>query len=100
MRIIYFTCSGEDEAKRISKTLIEQKLAACTNIFPIRSMYMWEGNLEEIEECSVLVKTSEERHESAIKMIRKMHSYKVPSISSWKAKETESYASWIEEVTS
>ena len=100
MKIIYFTCSGDDEALLISRSLIDEKLAACINFFQIKSVYPWEGKIEETGETAVVVKTSDDKREGAIKKIRSLHSYKLPSISSWEAEETEEYSAWIKDVTS
>ncbi len=42
----YITTSGRDEARKIGKEMVEKGLAACGNMFPMESMYRWEGKVE------------------------------------------------------
>jgi periplasmic divalent cation tolerance protein len=57
MRIYYITLNTDDEARRISRALLEQQLAVCTNWFPITCAYRWEGKIVEEPETVLLVKT-------------------------------------------
>ncbi|HID43773.1 MAG TPA: divalent-cation tolerance protein CutA, partial [Archaeoglobaceae archaeon] len=57
----YITASSIDEAKKIGRELLEKKIAACINIFPITSMYWWEGKIEESPEFVMIVKTKTEK---------------------------------------
>jgi periplasmic divalent cation tolerance protein len=57
MRIFYITLNTADEARQISRALLEQQLAVCTNWFPITCAYRWEGKIVEEPETVLLVKT-------------------------------------------
>jgi periplasmic divalent cation tolerance protein len=57
MRIYYVTLNKPDQARQISRVLLEKHLAACTNWFPIASMYRWEGQIMEEAETVLIVKT-------------------------------------------
>src|ERR1700740_2355649 len=57
MRIYYITLNTDDEARRISRALLEQQLAVCTNWFPITCAYRWEGKIVEEPETVLLIKT-------------------------------------------
>jgi len=57
MRIYYVTLNTADEARQISRALLEQQLAVCTNWFPITCAYRWEGKIVEEPETVLLVKT-------------------------------------------
>ena len=97
---IYVTTTDEDEAKKIGKTLVEEKLAACVNIHPIRSIYRWEGNIEEEDEAAMFVKTKAELADEVIKRVKELHSYEVPCIVSLPiAKGYPDYLKWIEKST-
>ncbi|MFQ6072373.1 MAG: divalent-cation tolerance protein CutA, partial [Methanosarcinales archaeon] len=54
--IVYITASNMDEAKNIARVLVEEKLAACVNMFPITSVYNWNG-IQEDNEIAMIVKT-------------------------------------------
>jgi len=57
MRIFYVTLNTAEEARQISRALLEQRLAVCTNWFPITCAYRWEGRIVEEAETVLLVKT-------------------------------------------
>ena len=96
MRIIYVTTKNVAEAKRISQQLLEKKLAACINMFPIESMYWEDGEIQENTEFVILVKTSDGNFEKVEKEIIKLHSYYTSAIFSWKIdKINKKYDSWL-----
>ncbi len=97
---IYITAGDEDEARRIGRTLVEEKLAACVNILPIKSIYRWEGNIEENGEVAMFVKTKAELADQVIDRVKELHSYEVPCIVSLPiTKGNPDYLRWIEEST-
>ena len=97
---IYITTKDEEEAKRIGKTLVEEKLAACINIHPIKSIYRWGGKIEEEGETALLVKTKAELADEVIERVKELHSYEVPCIVSLPIeKGNPAYLEWIKEST-
>jgi periplasmic divalent cation tolerance protein len=72
MRIYYITLNTDDEARRISRALLEQQLAVCTNWFPITCTYRWEGKIVEEPETVLLVKT-QPGYRSAIEEVVRQH---------------------------
>lgn len=79
--LIYATCAGQDEARRIGRDLVHRRLAACINIFPaVESLFFWEGNLEQANETVMVAKTVQEKVPEAIEAIKAGHSYSVPAI--------------------
>jgi periplasmic divalent cation tolerance protein len=100
MRIIYITTRNAGEAKKISSHLLKKRLVACTNIFPIESMYWWEDEIQENVEFVILAKTKDENYEKVEAEIKKMHEYDVPAIYSWKIdKINKDYSDWIKKET-
>jgi len=96
MILSYVTCKDEEEAKNISKTLLEKKLIACANYFPIKSMYRWEGKVNDGKEIVLLLKTLEEKFEEIKKEIKKIHSYDNPCIIQLDVKQAnEEFLEWI-----
>lgn len=97
---IYITAGDEDEARKIGRTLVEERLAACVNILPIKSVYRWEDSVEEEGEVGMFVKTKEELAERVIERVNNLHSYDVPCIVSFPIeKGNPDYLRWIEEST-
>ena len=96
MRDIYITCKDESEARLISKTLLEKKLVACSNFFPIKSMYWWKGEIQDDSEFAIILKTRDENFEKVESEVKKLHSYSVPCIVSWKIeKGSKYYLDWL-----
>jgi periplasmic divalent cation tolerance protein len=75
MRIYYVTLNTADEARQISRALLEQQLAVCTNWFPITCAYRWEERLVEEAETVLLVKTQAGYRGSVEEIIRQHISY-------------------------
>lgn len=74
---------------------IENKLAACSNTFPIQSMYPWEGQLQVDQEFVLILKTFPELIISLKSLIEKHHSYKVPCIIHWETEVNDEYGTWM-----
>ena len=97
---IYITAGSEEEAAGIGKTLIEERLAACINILPVRSIYRWEGSLEDEAEVAAFIKTRDSLAEKVIDRVKSLHSYEVPCIVVLPIKQgNPDYLQWIEEST-
>jgi periplasmic divalent cation tolerance protein len=97
---IYITAGSEEEAAGIGKTLIEERLAACINILPVRSVYRWEGCIEDEAEVAAFIKTRDSLAEKVIDRVKSLHSYEVPCIVVLPIKQgNPDYLQWIEEST-
>lgn len=79
-KIIYVTAKDEEEAKKIGKALVSERLAACANIFPISSVYRWEGKVAEEGEAGMFLKSKKELVDKVIKRVKELHSYEVPCV--------------------
>ena len=78
-RIVLTTAGSEAEANRIAQALVERRLAACVNILPqIRSVYRWQGKVEQATEWLLLIKTEFAAFERVRDCITELHSYEVP----------------------
>ncbi|MFC1786879.1 divalent-cation tolerance protein CutA [Halobacteriota archaeon] len=93
--VVYITTSGLDEAKFIGRTLVKERLVACANIFPITSIYHWDG-LQESEEVVLLVKTTTEKVKKIEQRVKELHSYDIPCIISLVIDGSDEYLAWIE----
>lgn len=97
---VYMTAQDETEAKKISQVLVWEKLVACVNYFPIKSVYWWKGDLEEGKEIALVAKTRGELVEKVIERVKQLHSYEVPCVVSWLIeKGNPDYLDWIREST-
>lgn len=96
---VYAVFANAEEAERIGRTVIEEQLAACINIFPpIHSIYRWKGKIETADEVAAILKTHHWRSDALIERIAELHSYEVPCIESWPIdKIVGRYADWVED---
>jgi periplasmic divalent cation tolerance protein len=96
--IIILTAAGsKDEARKIAKSLVESRLAACVNIIArVESIYRWENNVQDAEEWLLLIKTVSANFESIKEAIHKLHSYDLPECISIKIVDSEDgYLKWL-----
>jgi periplasmic divalent cation tolerance protein len=78
-RIVLVTCASVAEARRIGRSAVEKKLAACANIVTgVESIYRWKGKVERAREVLVVMKTTAARLAGLEREVKGMHSYQVP----------------------
>lgn len=94
---IYATFSSDEEARRIGRALVEERLAACANILGrCHSVYRWRGAIEETQEVAAIFKVAAGRAELALKRIAELHSYDVPAAVIWPIERSlPAYTDWI-----
>jgi periplasmic divalent cation tolerance protein len=98
--VVLVTCRSRREARRIARTLVEEKLAACVNIAgaPVESIYRWKGRVETAREILLLVKTSRRHFRALERRIRELHSYDVPEVIALPIAEgSAEYLRWIKD---
>ncbi|MEI6730711.1 MAG: divalent-cation tolerance protein CutA [Pseudomonadota bacterium] len=79
--LLYITAPNREEAISISKELVYKKFVACTNIIEnVTSVYMWQGELEQNREVTIIAKTLNSKTQDTIKYIKSLHSYNCPAI--------------------
>ena len=100
--IVYAVFADVDEAMRIGRTVVEERLAACINVLaPCTSIYWWEGKVEQSDEAPAILKTTIDRADTLIARLAELHSYEVPAITVWSADRMPALlAAWIEENSS
>lgn len=77
--LIYATAPDAEVAARIARTLVDEGLAACANILPgMRSVYRWQGRVEEAAEAVLILKTRAERSAELLARLRALHPYQQP----------------------
>ena len=96
---VYATFADAEEAERIGRQVVEERLAACINILgPCRSIYRWQGAIESADEVAAIFKTSAAVADRLITRIAELHSYDVPAITVWPIdKLLGAYGDWVEE---
>ncbi|MEM1379941.1 MAG: divalent-cation tolerance protein CutA [Pseudomonadota bacterium] len=97
--VVTSTVSSEDEAKRLAHALVKERLAACVQITSIRSIYQWQGAVEEAEEFRLDCKTPAARKDALMAKIAALHSYDEPEILCVPADASPGYTAWAEAAT-
>jgi periplasmic divalent cation tolerance protein len=94
---VYAVFGSSAEAQRIARTVVEERLAACANILaPCRSIYRWQGSIQEDEELPALFKTRADTAEALIARIAELHSYEVTAAVVWPIERAlPAYADWV-----
>ena len=95
---VYAIFANGEEAERIGRQMVEERLAACINILaPCRSIYRWQGAVETAEEVPAIFKTTAAQVDALMTRIAGMHSYDVPCIVAWPIDRLlGDYAEWVQ----
>ena len=99
--LVLVTCASTAEAKRIARAVVEERLAACVNIFPgaVTSIYRWKGKVESARERLLLIKTSQKRLAKLQAAVERLHSYDVPEFIVLRiAAGSRAYLAWMDGV--
>lgn len=79
--VVLVTVRSGDEAERLAEAVVTEQLAACVNVVgPIRSIYMWKGELQRDEERLLIIKTRSALFGQLEQRVRELHSYETPEI--------------------
>lgn len=99
--VLFITTKDIDEAQKIAKHLVEQKLAACVNIVNgVKSIFGWEGKIEKSEEALMIVKSQKRLLPEIIKSVKSLHSYTVPEVIALPILDgNEDYLKWLKDST-
>ena len=91
----------EATAHTLARLLVEQRVAACVNILPkVRSVYQWQGAIEEADEVTLLIKTTQGRYPELEAAVRNAHPYQVPEIIAVPVVTgLPAYLQWVEKET-
>lgn len=94
---VYAVFADTAEADRIARQLVEERLAACANILgACRSIYRWQGKVEQADEVAALFKTTSGQASQLIRRLAELHSYDTPAAVAWPIAEApESYRKWV-----
>lgn len=97
--VVLVTAGDAGEAARIGRALVEERLAACVNVVgPVRSIYRWQGAVEDASEHLLLVKASGAAFAALEARIRELHSYEVPEVLALPVRAgSAAYLAWLGE---
>ena len=96
---VYCTFADIDEARRIGRSVVDERLAACVNILgECQSIYRWGGKIEEAPEVAAIFKSTRQGAGALADRIAELHSYDVPAVVIWPAEAPlPTYAAWVED---
>ncbi|MDI7275125.1 MAG: divalent-cation tolerance protein CutA [Anaerolineae bacterium] len=100
-RVLLVTAGSQEEALRLAQALVGERLAACVNIVgPIRSIYRWQGKIEDAAEHLLFAKTREDLVARLAERVKEIHSYQVPEVLSVPVEYGwPPYLAWVEAET-
>lgn len=101
MLLVLTTLPDEETARRIARDMVERGLAACVSIgAPVRSVYRWQGEIEEAVEIPLTLKTADARYDALEQALRAAHPYELPEIVALPvARGLDAYLHWVDETT-
>lgn len=96
-RIVLTTESTLDEANKLGRTLVEERLVACATLLPVvQSIYHWKDQIQSAPETMVMLKTSSEKLVALEKRLRELHSYRIPEFMVLAVEHgSASYLQWL-----
>lgn len=97
--ILYTTISTLQEAERLAHLALSEKVAVCVNIIPNgKSIYLWNGQIEQNNECYMIFKSHSTCLSKLEQWIVKNHPYDVPAILKWDVESSAAFAKYIEQI--
>ena len=93
--LVYITHPDMACAKKVTAHLLERRLIACANVFPVDSAYWWQGRIEESKEVVSIVKTETGNWDMLVSEVARIHPYKVPCIVRLDARGSEPFEEWV-----
>jgi len=100
LKLVLTTVEGEEDAERLASSLLNEKLAACVSLFPVKSFYWWEGEIEASREFLLIIKTVDELVDRLVSYLSEIHPYEVPEVVVLPVERVgEPYERWLKDVT-
>jgi periplasmic divalent cation tolerance protein len=94
--IVLVTVDTQESAQEIAQALVGDDLAACVNLYPIHSVYTWEGKVEQAAEWQLVIKTDLALFAKIETALGMLHSYDVPEILAIPIQQgSEPYMTWL-----
>ena len=99
--LVLTTVPSDNRGEELARTLVDERLAACVNIYPAMvSFYRWHGKIERDEERQLVIKTTRDRVQALEARIKELHSYELPEFIVLGVTEgSEPYLGWVTDET-
>ncbi len=99
--IVLCTCPDQASADHIAQTLVAEQLAACVNIIDgVKSVYLWQGEMESSHELQLIIKTHSRCYGALEQRLRALHPYELPEIIAVPIEAgLPGYLAWLDETT-
>lgn len=98
--VVVTTAPDREEAGKLARGILENRLAACVQMSDIRSLFLWEGTMQREEEVALTIKTTDRRYAELEAYIAEYHSYDVPEIIRIPVTGgLPGYLSWLDDTT-
>ena len=94
---VYITNESQKAAQLLADQLLDIRLIACANIFPITATYLWQGSIAKESEWVAIVKTTSNNWQKLKDKVTEIHPYDVPCIMKFEVEANEAYEKWIRE---
>jgi periplasmic divalent cation tolerance protein len=96
--VVLSTCETPEDARRIARHLVEQRLAACVNVIPqATSIYRWKGEIQESPELLLIIKSSRPLLAALQRELARVHPYEIPEIISLPIIDgSHQYLAWLD----
>jgi periplasmic divalent cation tolerance protein len=97
--LVFSTFANEDDAARVTRALVEERLIACANLLPgARSIYRWQGAVADEREVVALMKTRKQDWTALLSRLHELHPYDTPEcIAVRVASGAPKYLAWLDE---
>ena len=92
---VYITNESQEAAQLLADALLDSRLIACANIFPMASTYLWQGNIAKEDEWVAIVKTTTRNWQKLKDKVTKIHPYDVPCIMKIDVEANKDYEDWV-----
>ncbi len=94
--VVLVTINSEAAAQSVAQVLVQEKLAACVNFFPVQSVYIWQGQLQQDPEWQLIIKTATQNFAALANRLTEIHPYDVPEILALPVQQgAQPYLNWL-----
>lgn len=95
LTLVLTTEANMNLAESLARRLLEQGLVACVSLWPVHSLYHWQGQLEQGEEVKMLLKVPRGSLQALMDHLPSLHSYDTPEWITLAAETAGAYADWL-----